>query len=124
MFYKHHSSFISLFILQYKSEIESLYNRQDIIGRMSQVYFSPPLTPSKTPSSPMSQQTYESLHTPRLTLRFIASYQTLLYLGLVYLLLAFMWGMGPVGYVLFLLVCVLVYGLFRAILSKDEVKVD
>lgn len=116
--------FVLFMYLQYKAEIESLYHRQDIIGRMSQICFAPPITQSKMPNSPVSKQTYETLRTPRLSLRFLASYQTLLFLGLVYLILSFLWGVGPIGYVLFLMVCAFVYGLFRAVLWKDDVKVD
>ena len=101
-----------------------LYNRPDIIGRMSKVYFSPPLSPHSALSSPTSRQSYETLQTPRLTLRFLANYQTLFYIGLVYLALRFMVGMGTVYYIPFLLLCVLVYGFLRATLVKDDVKME
>ncbi|XP_053375366.1 sphingomyelin phosphodiesterase 4-like isoform X2 [Mercenaria mercenaria] len=104
----------------FQNEILNLYQRDDIIGKMSQVYFAAPLSPSKIPSSPMSRETIQTLRTPRLSLRYLASYQTLLYLGLMYAFLRFSFGFGPVGYMIVLLLCVLVYGLFRALTIPEE----
>lgn len=91
---------------------------------MSQIYFAAPLSPSRILRSPMHAEALQTLHTPRLSLRFLGSYQTLLYLGVMYVFLRFSFGFGPVGYTMVLCLCVLVYGLFRAFTKSDEVEVN
>lgn len=63
----------------------------------------------------MSAHTREELEKPRLSLRFLANYQNLMYLGLVYLFLRFLFGTSMMGYVFFLLFCILVMGFLRAL---------
>ncbi|XP_052802785.1 sphingomyelin phosphodiesterase 4-like isoform X2 [Mya arenaria] len=108
----------------FESEIQRLYSRNDIIGKMSQVYFAAPLSPSKMPSSPVRPEEYRALKTPRISLRFLASYQTFLYLAVMYVFLQFAFGFGPVGYLMFVLLCTLVFGMFRAMTLPDGTKVD
>ncbi|KAL5016129.1 hypothetical protein ScPMuIL_005718 [Solemya velum] len=98
---------------QYKIEIERMYNREDLVGRLAQVYFAPPLTASLT-TSPISKALRKQLETPRLSLRFLANYRTLIYISLFYLFLSFTWGFGPVTFLLFMSLTVLVYGLLRS----------
>lgn len=88
---------------------------------MSQIYFAAPLSPSKIPTSPLSPETAQTLRKPRLSLRFLANYQTLVYLVLMYLFLTLSFGFGPFSYLIVLLLCVLVYGLFRALTAHEEI---
>lgn len=108
----------------FQNEILNLYRRDDLIGKVSQVYFAAPLSPSKVPSCPMNPETIQALRRPRLSLRFLASYQTLIFLGVMYVSLAFGFGFGPLGYLIVLLLCVLVYGLFQALTSHEEIKTN
>ena len=113
---------LQIFLLyQFQREICRMYEREDLIGKMSQIYFAAPLSPSKVPTSPLSEDTLRSLRTPRLSLRFLASYQTLLYLSVMYAILRFGFGFGPVWFMLILLLCVLVYGLVRALTLPEEI---
>ena len=114
---------ISIFV-QFEFRIQQLYGRTDIVGKMSKIYFAAPLSPSKIPSSPLRPEVLESLRTPRISLRFLASYQTLLYLGIMYIFLRLSFGFGTFGYLLVLGLCILLYGFFGALTMKQEVKVD
>ncbi|KAH3887547.1 hypothetical protein DPMN_011564 [Dreissena polymorpha] len=95
--------------------MERLCSRPDLIGKMSQVYLSAPISPSKVPSSPIQREVFEQLTRPRISLRFLGSYQTLIYLIIVYFALKYLAGFGPIGYLMFLVLCTIVYGLFRAL---------
>ncbi|XP_052229372.1 sphingomyelin phosphodiesterase 4-like isoform X2 [Dreissena polymorpha] len=99
----------------FHTEMERLCSRPDLIGKMSQVYLSAPISPSKVPSSPIQREVFEQLTRPRISLRFLGSYQTLIYLIIVYFALKYLAGFGPIGYLMFLVLCTIVYGLFRAL---------
>ncbi|XP_069135222.1 sphingomyelin phosphodiesterase 4-like isoform X1 [Argopecten irradians] len=105
---------------QFHNEILDLYYKDGILGKMFQVYLSPPLTPDKRFSSPISRNLQKQLETPRLTLRFLANYRNLVYLGIVYLFMRFLFGLGPIGYFFFLLFCGLVIGFLRALVQPRQ----
>ncbi|XP_033748728.1 sphingomyelin phosphodiesterase 4-like isoform X2 [Pecten maximus] len=105
---------------QFHSEILNLYYREGILGKLFQVYLSPTLTPDKTLTSPISKNVRQQLETPRLNLRFLANYRNLMYLGIVYLFLRFLFGLSPMGYFFFLLFCGLVIGFLRALAQPRQ----
>lgn len=109
---------------QYGPAIQNLCDRNDLIGRMAQVYFAPPLPKSSKLSSPMSSSQRQTLQRPRLSLRLLASYRTLVYLGLLYLVLILWWGVGPVGFVFCVIGLVLLYGFLSAMTHRTHVKMS
>lgn len=114
----HFCSFINT---QFRDQIFDLYEREDLIGGLAKVYLAPPIeTDPSMRRSPMSKKVQQQLEMPRLSLRFLANYHILTYIGLLYLFLRFMWGFGNVGYIFFLLFCVFVYGLVKALMLPKE----
>ena len=110
--------------LQYGPNIQSLCDRNDLIGRMAQVYFAPPLPKGSKMSSPISLTQRQTLQTPRLSLRLLASYRTLVYLGLLYLVLSLWRGISPVGYLFCLIGLVLLYGFLHALTHRSSMKMN
>nr|XP_022335736.1 sphingomyelin phosphodiesterase 4-like isoform X2 [Crassostrea virginica] len=109
---------------QYGPNIQSLCDRNDLIGRMAQVYFAPPLPKGSKMSSPISLTQRQTLQTPRLSLRLLASYRTLVYLGLLYLVLSLWRGISPVGYLFCLIGLVLLYGFLHALTHRSSMKMN
>ncbi|XP_021346296.1 sphingomyelin phosphodiesterase 4-like isoform X2 [Mizuhopecten yessoensis] len=113
--------FCLFFNTHFHSEILNLYYREGIFGKMFQVYLSPPLMPDKNLNSPISKNMQKELETPRLSLRFLANYRNLMYLGLVYVFMRFLFGLSPIGYFFFLLFCGIVIGFLRALAQPRQI---
>ncbi|KAK3611705.1 hypothetical protein CHS0354_034376 [Potamilus streckersoni] len=111
------SSFINT---NYEDEITFLYNRPDFVGKLARVFLAAPYPDNKPFSSPLPRDLERQLRKPRLSLRFLGSYQMLIYLGLMYLLIYFVWGFGLFGFILFLLACIIVYGVFQAMVQPSS----
>ncbi|XP_061189717.1 sphingomyelin phosphodiesterase 4-like isoform X1 [Saccostrea echinata] len=109
---------------QYGQDIQNLCDRTDLIGRMAQVYFAPPLPLDSKLNSPISSTQKRALQRPRLSLRLLASYRTLVYLGLFYLILTLWWGVGLVGFCFFVIGLVLLYGFLFAMIHRSKVKMN
>ncbi|XP_041347976.1 sphingomyelin phosphodiesterase 4-like [Gigantopelta aegis] len=116
--------FCSFVNFQFGENIKELYNRQDLVGGLAKVFFSPPIAPCHKITSPISKQTAEVLRQPRLSLRFLASYSTIMYLTLLFLFLRFWIGIGPVRFLFLLVILVMFYGLIAAIVRTNSVKQD
>ncbi|XP_046543533.1 sphingomyelin phosphodiesterase 4-like isoform X2 [Haliotis rubra] len=106
---------------QFCGQINSLYCRQDLVGRMAQVYLAPPLRPHHMLKSPTSKTTAEALRQPRLSLRFLASYQTLIYLGILYIFLRMWLGAGPMEFLIINVFVCLLYAFLKAVMSSRSV---
>jgi len=104
--------------LQYAGEIEALYHRSDMIGRLVRPMLEPPVTvtPEKLSlMSPTAQRLVESRRgAPRISLRWLASYQTLGYLLLTYWLLYLWRGSSLLEYCLLMLLFGVAYCVMRA----------
>lgn len=81
------------------------------------MYFAPAIPRDKKPSSPISGKNLDELRRPKLRLRFLASYSTMLYLAILFVFLNVWLGVGPLQYVLLLLACTLFFGLLRALVT-------
>jgi hypothetical protein len=103
-----------LTLLQFSEQIWQLYGRQDYVGRLAKVYLAPPLSPTQHIKTPVSLQTANRLRQPRVSLRVLASYQTLTVLVVMYALLYLWLGTGPFTYFVLLAAGVLLYGVFCA----------
>ena len=87
-----------------------MYQRQDWLGYLAKVYLAPPLSSAQHIQSPIAPDTAQQLRQPRLSLRLLASYQTLVVLGVLYLLLRACLGTGPLTFTLLLAGALLLYG--------------
>ncbi|VDI27198.1 Hypothetical predicted protein, partial [Mytilus galloprovincialis] len=111
--------FCSYINTQFSNEIQTVYERRDLIGRLAQVYFAPAIPRDKKPSSPISGKNLDELRRPKLRLRFLASYSTMLYLAILFVFLNVWLGVGPLQYVLLLLGCTLFFGFLRALVTSS-----
>lgn len=112
------TSFINI---HYQPQIQTLYNRGDLLGRMSQVYLAPPISPGRSLCSPVSRQQYELLYTPRLSLRPLGSYKNLLCLGVVYLTMRAVFGVTPLGFVMLMVASLIIFAWMKALGSSNRV---
>lgn len=104
--------------MQYADQIEALFQREDILGRLARPMLEPPVvvTPAKLSlMSPAAQQRVE-LHRgrPRVSLRWLASYQTMGIFLAMYALLYVWRGSSLLEYCLLMLLVCLVYCVMRA----------
>ncbi|XP_066268360.1 sphingomyelin phosphodiesterase 4-like [Branchiostoma lanceolatum] len=107
---------------RFSDYLQAMYHRDDIIGRLAYQYLSPPYPSPPSRLSPV-QAERRSLYSgrPRISLRFLASYQNLGYL-LAFLLLAYVFSVGPMKLVLFLLLGLVAYGVVMVVVSYDRWK--
>ncbi|XP_064620339.1 sphingomyelin phosphodiesterase 4-like isoform X2 [Lineus longissimus] len=104
-------------------KFQEYYERDGLIGRAAHHVFLPPIQETYTPTglkstSPRLPQTKEQLDLackPRLSLRFLASYNNLASFGLMYIAVRLILGLGPVGYLFFMCFIYLCYVLMRAL---------
>ena len=108
-----------LILFQFSDEIQTAYDRRDIVGKISKVVFAPALQKDQKPSSPISGKHLVELRRPKLRLRFLGSYSTMLYLGLLFIFVNLWLGIGPVQYILFLLVFTCLFGVLRALMISN-----
>ncbi|KAM4612961.1 sphingomyelin phosphodiesterase 4 isoform 2-T2 [Polymixia lowei] len=100
--------------------MNALCSRPDFLGRLGRHYLANPDWTTRLRKSPVTRRTLERTRQPRLSLRPLASYRTLLMLLLLYLFGALL-SLGPVSSTLLILTGALVCGLFMALLG-DKLK--
>ena len=104
--------------MQFSNEIQTIYERKDIVGRLAHVFFAPALPQNQQPSSPISRENLAELQRPKLRLRFLASYSTMLYLGTLFVFFNLWLGVGPMQYILLLFASIILFGLLKALLTS------
>ncbi|KAK6191734.1 hypothetical protein SNE40_003341 [Patella caerulea] len=114
--------FCEIINTKFAEDINILYNRTDFLGRMIQTYISPPLSQQDVILSPVSKVKAEHLRQPRLSLRFLAAYKNLIYLGILYLVMNLWFGLGPLGFVVLLLFGTIFYAAFNALVKPRHKK--
>lgn len=106
---------------QFECEISNLYLRTDFVGRICQQILQPPSlrqSPKKSPVvSPAIRRKLDQHQSPRLSLRWLASYQNIGYIMALYLFMYMWWGTGPVGFVFMLLCLGVLFAVFKAFLK-------
>uniref|UniRef100_A0A672G4H7 Sphingomyelin phosphodiesterase 4-like n=1 Tax=Salarias fasciatus TaxID=181472 RepID=A0A672G4H7_SALFA len=105
---------------QFGGHMTALCSRPDFLGRLGRYYLTDVAGGARLRRSPASRYTAEQSRRPRLSLRPLASYRTLLLLLLFYLLGALL-SLGPGCSTLLLLAAALLYGLFAALFA-DKLK--
>ncbi|XP_069025617.1 sphingomyelin phosphodiesterase 4 isoform X4 [Embiotoca jacksoni] len=106
---------------RFGGHMTALCSRPDFLGRFSRYYLTDPdSSRAKLKHSPTSRQTLETNRQPRLSLRPLASYRTILLLMLFYVFAALL-SVGPATSTLLILAGGLLYGLFMTLLG-DKLK--
>uniref|UniRef100_A0A7N6ASB3 Sphingomyelin phosphodiesterase 4 n=1 Tax=Anabas testudineus TaxID=64144 RepID=A0A7N6ASB3_ANATE len=100
--------------------MNSLCSRPDFLGRLSRHYFTDCNSTTKLKQSPSSQHTLDRNRRPRLSLRPLASYRTMLLLLLFYMFGALL-SLGPVSSTVLILAAGFLYGLFMTVFG-DKLK--
>lgn len=110
----------SLLNERFGGHMTALCSRPDFLGRLGRHYLTDPAGGARLRQSPASRYPAERSWRPRLSLRALASYRTLLLLLLFYLLGALL-SLGPGSSTLLLLAAGLLYGLFMTLFA-DKLK--
>ncbi|XP_008278706.1 sphingomyelin phosphodiesterase 4 isoform X2 [Stegastes partitus] len=105
---------------RFGGHMEALCSRPDFLGRLGRHYLTDPESNSRLKQSPMSRQTVEKSRRPRLSLRPLASYRTLLLLLLLYALGALL-CFGPASSTALILAGGFLYGLLMTLFG-DKLK--
>uniref|UniRef100_A0A3P8U5S1 Sphingomyelin phosphodiesterase 4 n=1 Tax=Amphiprion percula TaxID=161767 RepID=A0A3P8U5S1_AMPPE len=105
---------------QLGGHMEAVCSRPDFLGRLGRHYLTDPDWTSRLRQSPMSRQTVERSRQPRLSLRPLASYRTLLLLLLLYMLGALL-SFSPASSTALILAGGFLYGLLVALFG-DKLK--
>uniref|UniRef100_A0A671W7R0 Sphingomyelin phosphodiesterase 4 n=1 Tax=Sparus aurata TaxID=8175 RepID=A0A671W7R0_SPAAU len=105
---------------QFGGHMNALCSRPDFLGRLGRHYLSEQETTTKLKQSPMTQRTLERNRQPRLSLRPLASYRTILLLLLFYVFGALL-SFGPVSSTLLILTGGFLYGLMMTLFG-DKLK--
>lgn len=98
----------------------ALCSRTDFLGRLGRHYLTDPDGGGRAECSPRTLQALEWKHRPRLSLRSLASYRTLLLLLLLYVCGAFL-SFRPVSITLLILSAGFLYGVLM-VLFGDKLK--
>lgn len=105
-----------LCLLQCGEHMNALCSRPDFLGRLGRHYFTDSDNVTVLQQSPMSRHSSERNRRPRLSLRPLASYRTLLLLLLFYVFGALL-SFGPVTSTVLILAAGFLYGLFMTVLG-------
>lgn len=106
---------------RFGGHMEALCSRTDFLGRVGRHYLtSPAATADRRRKSPLTRRYVERNHQPRLSIRTLASYRTLLGLLLVYLVGALL-SFGPFSSTLLILIGGFLHGLIM-MLFGDKLK--
>uniref|UniRef100_A0A667WL36 Sphingomyelin phosphodiesterase 4 n=1 Tax=Myripristis murdjan TaxID=586833 RepID=A0A667WL36_9TELE len=110
----------SLINERYGGHMNALCSRPDLLGRLGRHYLANPDSASRLRKSPTTRWTLQRHRQPRLSLRLLASYRTLLMLVLLYLLGALL-SFGPVSCTLLILFGGFLHGLLMTLFG-DKLK--
>uniref|UniRef100_A0A8C4NQM9 Sphingomyelin phosphodiesterase 4 n=1 Tax=Dicentrarchus labrax TaxID=13489 RepID=A0A8C4NQM9_DICLA len=105
---------------RFGGHMNALCSRPDFLGRLGRHYLADPDSTAKLKQSPLSRRTLERNRQPRVSLRPLASYRTILLLLLFYVLGALL-SFGPVSSTLLILTGGFLYGLLMTLFG-DKLK--
>lgn len=100
--------------------MNALCSRPDFLGRLGRHYLTDPDSTTRLKHSPISRRTLDGNRQPRLSLRPLASYRTILLLLLFYMFGALL-SFGPVSSTLLILTGGFLYGLLMTLFG-DKLK--
>uniref|UniRef100_A0A7N8Y9W4 Sphingomyelin phosphodiesterase 4 n=1 Tax=Mastacembelus armatus TaxID=205130 RepID=A0A7N8Y9W4_9TELE len=102
---------------RFGEQMNALCSRPDFLGRLGRHYLTDPKSTIKLRQSPMSQRTLERKRHPRLSLRGLASYRTMVLLLLFYMVGAFL-SFGPGSSTLLIVAGGFLYGLMMTLIGE------
>ncbi|KAM4583258.1 sphingomyelin phosphodiesterase 4 isoform 6-T6 [Fundulus diaphanus] len=102
---------------RFRGHMCALCSRSDFLGRLGRRYLADPDSSVRPKRSPLSRRTLERSLQPRLSLRPLASYRTLLLLLLFYLLGALL-SLGPLPSTVLLLTGAVLYGVLMTLFAE------
>uniref|UniRef100_A0A3Q2PWF3 Sphingomyelin phosphodiesterase 4 n=1 Tax=Fundulus heteroclitus TaxID=8078 RepID=A0A3Q2PWF3_FUNHE len=102
---------------RFRGHMCALCSRSDFLGRLGRRYLTDPDSSIRPKRSPQSRRTLERSLQPRLSLRPLASYRTLLVLLLFYLLGALL-ALGPLPSTVLLLTGAVLYGVLMTLFAE------
>lgn len=105
---------------QFGRHMNALCSRPDFLGRLSRHYLTNLDSTTKLKHSPMSRRMLERSQRPRLSLRPLASYRTILLLLLFYVFGSLL-SLGPISSTVLLLAGGFLYGLLMTLFA-DKLK--
>ncbi|XP_071350140.1 sphingomyelin phosphodiesterase 4 isoform X2 [Trachinotus anak] len=105
---------------RFRGHMNALCSRPDFLGRLGRHYLTDPDCTTKLKHSPISQRGLERNRQPRLSLRLLASYKTILLLLLFYIFGALL-SFGPISSTLVILAGGFLYGLMMTLFG-DKLK--
>ncbi|XP_072307882.1 sphingomyelin phosphodiesterase 4 isoform X2 [Eucyclogobius newberryi] len=105
---------------RFGGHMNALCSRPDVLGRLGRHYLTDPETLARISHSPVTHRTLNKPRHPRLSLRPLASYRTLLMLMLLYMLAALL-SFGPVSSTLLIVSGAFLCGLFMTLFG-DKIK--
>uniref|UniRef100_A0A4W6BUG0 Sphingomyelin phosphodiesterase 4 n=1 Tax=Lates calcarifer TaxID=8187 RepID=A0A4W6BUG0_LATCA len=105
---------------QFGAHMNALCSRPDFLGRLGRHYLTDPDSTTRLKHSPISRRTLDGNRQPRLSLRPLASYRTILLLLLFYMFGALL-SFGPVSSTLLILTGGFLYGLLMTLFG-DKLK--
>ncbi|KAM7401543.1 hypothetical protein PAMP_016850 [Pampus punctatissimus] len=107
----------SLLNERFGEHMNALCSRPDFLGRLGRHFLMDPDLTTKVKHSPLTRRTLERNRQPRLSLRLLASYRTLLLLLLLYACGALL-TLGPVSSTLLILTGAFLYGLLMTLFGN------
>ncbi|KAL7407677.1 hypothetical protein ABVT39_012049 [Epinephelus coioides] len=105
---------------RFGGHMNALCSRPDFLGRLGRHYLADPDASARLRQSPITRRTLERNRQPRLSLRPLASYRTLLLLVLLYVFGALL-SFGPISSTLLILTGGFLYGVFMTLFG-DKLK--
>ncbi|XP_074641623.1 sphingomyelin phosphodiesterase 4-like [Tubulanus polymorphus] len=124
----HLSSFLNQ---QFGEKIEQFYNRTDVIGRVSRQLLLPPINnispvgmKASSPGLPQTDNQRLLIKRPRISLRFLSSFQNLTYVTLCYMFMWYSFGFGPVLFVFFMFALSILYAFLKSLITTTDSGLD
>ncbi|XP_041079594.1 sphingomyelin phosphodiesterase 4-like isoform X2 [Polyodon spathula] len=109
----------SLINERFAGEMQSLCSRQDFSGRLARYYLTASSVAQTSKRSPLTRRSLERRPQPRISLRYLASYRTLLSIFMLYVISSF-FGFGPVSFIFWGLLACFCYGVVMAMFADKR----
>uniref|UniRef100_A0A8C8E735 Sphingomyelin phosphodiesterase 4 n=1 Tax=Otus sunia TaxID=257818 RepID=A0A8C8E735_9STRI len=102
---------------RFADQMDVLCSREDFVGRLCRYHLTNPHLVQKTRSTPMVKDRTSQNWGPRISLRFLASYRTLISLLMIYFMASWFY-IGPVGCTFIILIAYFLYAIIMTFFSE------
>lgn len=107
-----------LLLPQFADQMDELCSREDFVGRLCRYHLTNPRLIQKIRHSPVVRDRTSQNWGPRISLRFLASYRTLVSLLMVYFIASWFY-IGPVGCTFIILIGYFLYAVIMTFFSEE-----